>query len=77
MLPINYFEKETTTKNLTLPTNKQPTRKQSKKIHALSTNGFSYYLLWIDRTEYPDFVTWLADMIKTGNLIEETEEKTA
>ena len=37
---------------------------------------FLYYLLWIDRTEYPDFVTWLADMVKSGNLIEETEEQT-
>lgn len=36
---------------------------------------FLYYLLWIDRTEYPDFITWLADMVKSGNLIEETEEK--
>ena len=38
---------------------------------------FLYYLLWIDHTEYPDFITWLADMIKSGNLIEEKEEKTA
>ena len=38
---------------------------------------FLYYLLWIDHSEYPDFVTWLADMLKSGNLIEEKEEKTA
>ena len=41
------------------------------------TEWYLYYLLWIDNTEYPDFITWLADMIKSGNLIEETEEKTA
>lgn len=36
---------------------------------------FLYYLLWVDNAEYPDFVTWLADMIKSGNLIEEKEER--
>lgn len=41
------------------------------------TEWFLYYLLWIDRTEYPDFITWLEDMVKTGNLIEEKEEQTA
>lgn len=35
---------------------------------------FLYYLLWVDNAEYPDFVTWLADMIKSGNLIEEKED---
>ena len=35
---------------------------------------FLYYLLWIDRTEYPDFITWLSDMLKSGNLIEEKED---
>lgn len=38
---------------------------------------FLYYLLWVDRAEYSDFITWLADMIKSGNLIEEEEEQTA
>ena len=37
---------------------------------------FLYYLLWIDRAEYPDFITWLFDMLKSGNLIEEKEEQT-
>lgn len=36
---------------------------------------FLYYLQYVDNTEYPDFVTWLADMLKSGNLIEEKEEK--
>lgn len=35
---------------------------------------FLYYLLWVSPGEYPDFITWLADMIKSGNLIEEEEE---
>lgn len=35
---------------------------------------FLYYLLWIDRTEYPDFLTWFFDMLKVGNLIEEKED---
>ena len=38
---------------------------------------FLYYLLYVDKEEYPDFITWLADMIKSGNLIEEKEEQTA
>lgn len=29
---------------------------------------FLYYLLWIDRAEYPDFITWFFDMLKSGNL---------
>ena len=32
---------------------------------------FLYYRAFVDKEEYPDFVTWLADMIKSGNLIEE------
>lgn len=40
------------------------------------TEWFLYYLLWIDCEEYPDFITWLFDMVKSGNLIEEEEEKT-
>lgn len=38
---------------------------------------FLYYLLYVDKEEYPDFITWLADMIKSGNLIEEKGEQTA
>ena len=34
---------------------------------------FLYYIQYIDHSEYPDFITWLADMIKSGNLIEEKE----
>ena len=51
---------------------KETTGKDTRSEH----EWFLYYLLWIDRTEYPDFVTWLADMVKTGNLIEEKEEQT-
>ena len=39
------------------------------------TEWFLYYLLWIDNTEYPDFITWFFDMLKSGNLIEEREEE--
>lgn len=35
---------------------------------------FLYYLLYVDKEEYPDFITWVADMIKTGNLIEEEKQ---
>lgn len=52
---------------------KETAEKDTRSMH----EWFLYYLLWIDRTEYPDFITWLADMIKSGNLIEEKEEKTA
>ena len=31
---------------------------------------FLYYLQYVDKSDYPDFVTWLADMIKTGILVE-------
>lgn len=77
MLPINYFEKETTTEK-SYTTYEQTADKETVEKDTRSEHEwFLYYLLWIDRTEYPDFVTWLADMIKTGNLIEETEGKTA
>ena len=33
---------------------------------------FLYYLLYVDKTEYSDFTTWLADMLKSGVLEEET-----
>lgn len=32
---------------------------------------FIYYLLYVDKEEYRYFVDWLADMIKSGNLIKE------
>lgn len=38
---------------------------------------FLYYLLYVDKEEYRYFIDWLADMVKSGNLIEEEEEKTA
>ena len=38
---------------------------------------FLYYLQYVDNLEYPSFITWFFDMLKTGNLIEEKEEKTA
>ena len=37
------------------------------------SDWFLYYLQYVDNSEYPDFVTWLADMIKTGILIEEED----
>ena len=36
---------------------------------------FLYYLQYVDNADYPDFITWLADMVKSGNLIEEKEEE--
>ena len=51
---------------------KETVEKDTRSEH----EWFLYYLLWIDRTGYPDFITWLTDMIKSGNLIEEEEEKT-
>lgn len=38
------------------------------------SDWFLYYLQYVDNSEYPDFVTWLVDMIKSGNLIEEKED---
>ena len=35
---------------------------------------FLYYLQYVDDLEYPSFITWFFDMLKTGNLIEEEEE---
>lgn len=49
---------------------KETTRKDTRT----ETEWFLYYLLWVDRTEYPDFLTWFFDMLKVGNLIEEEEE---
>ena len=46
--------------------------KDTRSMH----EWYLYYLLWIDRVEYPDFITWFFDMLKSGNL-EEEEEKTA
>lgn len=39
------------------------------------TEWFLYYLQYVDNTDYPDFITWFFDMLKSGNLIEEKEEK--
>ena len=64
-------EKKYTTYEQTME--KETAGKDTRSMH----EWFLYYLLWIDRTEYPDFITWLSDMIKSGNLIEEKEEKTA
>ena len=38
---------------------------------------FLYYLQYVDDLEYPSFITWFFDMLKTGILTEEKEEKTA
>lgn len=73
MLPINYFvtelkeEKYYTTYEQTA--DKEATKKDTRSMH----EWYLYYLLWVDRTEYPDFITWLADMLKSGNLIEEVK----
>ena len=34
----------------------------------------TYYIEYVDHAEYPDFEGWLADMVRSGNLIEETED---
>lgn len=52
-------------------------RETAGKDTRTETEWFLYYLLWIDRAEYPDFMTWFFDMLKVGNLIEEEEVKTA
>lgn len=67
MLPINYFVEEKRYTTYEQAADKETAEKDTRTEH----EWFLYYLLWIDRTEYPDFVTWLADMIKSGNLIEE------
>jgi len=37
------------------------------------TEWLIYYLVSdeIDKTEYPDFITWWTDMLKSGVLVEE------
>ena len=52
-------------------------KETAEKDTRTESEWFLYYLLWVDQKEYPDFITWLADMIKSGNLIEEKEEQTA
>ena len=75
-LSIHYFERETTTKKY-YTTYEQTSDKETTGKDTRTEHGwFLYYLLWVDNAEYPDFVTWLADMIKSGNLIEEKEEIT-
>ena len=76
MLPINYFEKETTTEKLYTTYEQTADKETTGKDTRTETEWFLYYLLWIDRTEYPDFITWLFDMVRNGNLIEEKEEQT-
>ena len=41
-------------------------RETAEKDTRSEHEWFLYYLLWVDRAEYPDFVTWLADMVKSG-----------
>ena len=41
--------------------------KDTRSMH----EWYLYYLLWIDNAEYPVFITWFFNMLKTGNLIEE------
>lgn len=75
MLPINYFETELKEEKYYTTYEQTADRETTGKDTRPEHEWFLYYLLWIDRTEYPDFLTWLADMIKSGNLIEEEEEK--
>ena len=49
---------------------KETAGKDTRSMH----EWYLYYLLWVDRAEYPDFITWFFDMLKTGNLIEEKED---
>lgn len=74
MLPIYYFGQETTTEKSYTTYEQTADRETTGKDTRSEHEWFLYYLLWIDRTEYPDFITWLADMIKSGNLIEEKED---
>ena len=48
---------------------KETSEKDTRTMH----EWYLYYLLWIDREEYPNFITWFFDMLKTGNLIEENK----
>ena len=41
------------------------------KLTKSKTQWFLYYLLYVDKEEYKDFVTWLADMIRSGIFVEE------
>jgi len=50
---------------------KETAGKDTRTMH----EWYVYYLFWIDNTEYPNFITWFFDMLKTGNLIEEKEEE--
>lgn len=52
-------------------------RETAGKDTRTETEWFLYYLLYVDKEEYLDFVTWLSDMIKSGNLIEDKEEQIA
>lgn len=72
VLPINYFEKETTAEK-SYTTYEQTADKEytGKADTRTDTEWFLYYLQYVDNTEYSDFVTWLADMVKSGNLIGE------
>lgn len=35
---------------------------------------FLYYLLYVDNTEYPDFVSWISDMLRSGVFVDVTED---
>ena len=71
MLPINYFEKETTTEKLYTTYEQTADKETAGKDTRTEHEWFLYYIQYVDHSEYPDFVTWLYDMLKTGNLIEE------
>ena len=75
MLPINYFEKETTTEKLYTTYEQTADKETSEKDTRSMHEWYLYYLLWIDREEYPVFITWFFNMLKTGILTEEEEEK--
>lgn len=52
-------------------------KETASKDTRTETEWFLYYLLWVDSAEYSTFITWFFDMLKSGNLIEEEEVKTA
>lgn len=74
ILAIDYFDKKQTKEKRYTTYEQTADKKTAGKDTRTETEWFLYYLLWIDRKEYPDFVTWLTDMLKSGNLIEEKED---
>lgn len=56
-------------------TYEQTTDKETaEKDTRTEKDWYLYFLLYVDKEEYPDFIAWFSDMIKSGNLIEEKED---